>query len=442
MSTQPEATNQHHISAWKVILVIVLLVAVVATIGGLGYFPRKEREAAAVAAAGLERDTLPRVVSAKVKLAPADVDVALPGTISALSEASIYARAAGYVKKRYVDIGDKVKEGQLLAEIEAPELDQQVAQAKAAFSQAQQQIAQTKASLLQSQSQRDLAKVTSERFAALVSKGAVARQDADIQATTWKTSEALVSAQEANVRASEDNVHQAQANLDRISALQEYKNVRSPMAGIVTARNIEVGSLISPSGGGQGVSANPTVGGGASGNELFRLAQTRTVRILESVPQSSVGSITPGMKTEITLLEFPNRKFEGKVVRSSNSLDPGSRTMLVEVQLPNADGKLMPGMYAEVRFRNHREKPPYLVPGDALIAGAAGPRVAILEDAPGGQPGAKKIRLQAVLIGRDYGAQTEIVNGLTGSETVVVNPGDDVREGALVLADPQKGAGK
>lgn len=442
MSTQPEPTNQHHISAWKVILVIVLLVAVVATIGVLGYFPRKEREAAAVAAASLERDTLPRVVSAKVKLAPADVEVALPGTISALSEASIYARAAGYVKKRYVDIGDKVKEGQLLAEIEAPELDQQVAQAKAAFSQAQQQIAQTKASLLQAQSQRDLAKVTSERYTGLVAKGAVARQDADVQAATYKTSEALVAAQEANVRASEENVRQAQANLDRISALQEYKNVRSPMAGIVTARNIEVGSLISPSGGGQGVSANPAAGGGASGNELFRLAQTKTVRILESVPQSSVGSITPGMKTEITLVEFPNRKFEGKVVRSSNSLDPASRTMLVEVQLPNADGKLMPGMYAEVRFRNHRETPPFLVPGDALIASGAGPRVAVLEDAPGGQPGAKKIRLQAVQIGRDYGAQTEIVNGLTGKETVVVNPGDDVREGAIVLTDPQKGAGK
>ncbi len=435
-------TNQHHISAWKVILVIVLIVATVAGIGILGYFPRKEREAAANAAAREERDTLPRVLSAKVKQAPADVEVALPGTISAVSEASIYARAAGYVKKRYVDIGDRVKEGQLLAEIEAPELDQQVAQAKAAFSQSQQQIAQTRASLLQAQSQRDLAKITSERYAGLVAKGAVARQDADVQAATWKTSEAVVAAQEANVRAAEENVRQAQANLDRVTALQDYKSVRAPMAGIVTARNIDVGSLISASGAGQGVSANPSAAGGASGNELFRLAQTRTVRILESVPQSSAGSIVAGMKTEVTLVEFPNRKFEGKVVRSSNSLDPGSRTMLVEVQVANADGKLMPGMYAEVRFRNHRDTPPFLVPGDSVIGGTTGTRVAILEDAPGGQPGAKKIRLQAVQLGRDYGAQTEIIGGLTGNEIVVVNPGDDVREGAIVLADPQKGAGK
>lgn len=436
-------TNQHHISAWKVILVIVLLAATVAGIGILGYFPRQAREAAANAAAREERDTLPKVVSAKVKRAPADVDVVLPGTISALTEASIYARAAGYVKKRYVDMGDRVKEGQLLAEIEAPELDQQVAQAKAAFSQAQQQIAQTKASLLQAQAQRDLAKITSERYTGLVAKGAVARQDADVQVATYKTADAVVAAQEANVRAAEENVRQARANLDRVTALQEFKSVRAPMAGVVTARNIDVGSLISSSGGGQGVSVNPTAGGGGNnGNELFRLAQTRTVRILESVPQSSAGSILPGMKTEISIVEFPNRKFEGKVVHSSNSLDPGSRTMLVEVQVPNADGKLLPGMYAEVRFRSHRETPPFLVPGDAVIGGTSGTRVAILEDAPGGQPGAKKIHMQAVQIGRDYGAQTEIVGGITGNEIVVVNPGDDVREGAIVLADPQKGAGK
>ncbi len=442
MSQSNAGTNQHHISAWKVILVIVLLVAVVAGVGILGYFPHKAREAAANSAAREERDTLPRVVSAKVKRAPSDVEVVLPGTISALTEASIYARAAGYVKKRYADIGDRVKEGQLLAEIEAPELDQQVAQAKAAFSQAQQQIAQTKASLLQSQAQRDLARLTSERYTSLVAKGAVARQDADVQTATYKTAEAVVAAQEANIRAAEDNVHQAQANLDRVTALQEYKSVRAPMAGVVTARNIDVGSLISTSGGGQGASSNPTAGGGNNGNELFRLAQTKTVRILESVPQSSAGSIVPGMKAEISIVEYPNRKFEGKVARSSNSLDPASRTMLVEVQVPNADGKLIPGMYAEVRFRSHRDTPPNLIPGDAVIGGTAGTRVAILEDAPGGQPGAKKIRIQAVLLGRDYGAQTEIIGGLTGNEIVVVNPGDDVREGAVVLADPQKGAGK
>jgi multidrug efflux pump subunit AcrA (membrane-fusion protein) len=437
-----QESHPHHISAWKVILVIGFLVAAVAAIAVTGYIPRRERQRAANAAAQEVSESLPRVTSAMVRRAPADVDIALPGSISALSEASIYARAAGYVRKRHVDIGDRVKEGQLLAEIEAPELDQQVAQARAAFSQAQQQLAQVRAALVQAQAQRDLAKVTSERYSGLIAKGAVSRQDADVQQASFKTADALVAAQESSVRASEENIHQAQANLDRILALQEYKNVRAPMAGVITARNIEVGSLISATGGGQGASANPTAASGASGNELFRVAQTRTVRILESVPQSTAVSILPGMSTEVSVLEFGNRKFAGKVVRSSNALDPASRTMLVEVQVNNADGKLIPGMYAEVRFRSHRPSPPFLIPGDAVIAGAVGPRVAVLLDAADSKPGGKKVHLQAVQIGRDYGAQTEITGGLTGTEMVVVNPGDDVREGALVLADAQKGAGK
>src|ERR1700712_3687786 len=157
-------SHPHHISRWKVVLVVALLAGAVAAVAMLGYFPRKARQDAANSAASEQRDTLPKVSSARVTLAPADVEVSLPGTISALSEASIYARAAGYVRKRYADIGDRVKEGQLLAEIEAPELDQQVAQARAAFSQAQQQVAQVRASLLQAQAQRDLARVTAERY--------------------------------------------------------------------------------------------------------------------------------------------------------------------------------------------------------------------------------------------------------------------------------------
>ena len=172
------------------------------------------------------------------------------------------------------------------------------------------------------------------------------------------------------------------------------------------------------------------------------LAQVSTVRILENVPQANAVSIRPGMPTEVTVVEFPNRKFQGKVVRSSNSLDPASRTMLVEVHVPNGDGKLLPGMYADVKFRSHRDSPPVLIPGDALIAGTLGPRVAVLIDSPGSVPGTKKIHLQPVQIGRDYGAQTEITSGLTGDEIVVVNPGDEVREGAVVLIDTQKGAGK
>jgi multidrug efflux pump subunit AcrA (membrane-fusion protein) len=270
----------------------------------------------------------------------------------------------------------------------------------------------------------------------------VARQDADTQQATYKTAEALVVAQEANVSAAAENVRQAEANLQRIVALQDFKNVRAPFAGIITVRNIDVGSLISPTGGGQGMSPTPGGAAGAAGNEMYRVAQIATVRIMENVPQTNAPGIRIGMPAEVSVTEFPDRKFHGTVARTSNSLDPASRTMLVEVHVENRDGKLLPGMYAEVRFRGHRDSPPVLVPGDSVIAGNAGPMIAVLEDAPGdnGNPetrGAKKIHLTPVRIGRDYGVQTEVTSGLEGSEMVVVNPGDDVREGALVKAESE-----
>ena len=440
--TAPKGEEQHphHISPFKVVLVLVILAAVVVAIALAGYLPRKQREEAAASVAKEEKNTLPRVAVAKVKRAPQDTEVVLPGTISALTEASIFARASGYVKKRYADIGDRVKEGQLIAEIEAPELDQQVAQARAAVSQAEQQLGQTKASLLQAQSQRDLAKITADRYNNLVGRGAVARQDADTQAATFKTSEALVAAQEANVSAAGESVRQAQANLQRILALQDFKNVRAPFAGVITVRNIDVGSLISPTGGGQGMMQTASSPANASGNEMYRVAQISTVRLMESVPQTNAPGIRIGMPAEVTVTEFPGRKFAGKVARTANSLDPASRTMLVEVHVDNRDGKLLPGMYAEVRFRGHRDTPPVMVPGDSVIAGNSGPLVAILVDAAedNGNPdtlGAKKIHLVPVQIGRDYGVQTEVTFGLQGSETVVMNPGDEVREGALVKAE-------
>ncbi len=377
----------------------------------------------------------------KVARAPRDSELLLPGSISAIAEASIYARAAGYVRKRLVDIGDRVRTGQLLAEIETPDFDQQVAQTRAALAQARQQLSQTQAALVESQAQRDLAKVTWQRYDNLVKRGAVARQDADQQESGYKTAEALVTAQQANVNAAQENVSQAQANLDRMVTLQEYQNVRAPFDGVVTARNIDTGYLISSTGGGQG-SAPINVPGApaasASGNEMFRVAQIGTLRIVIDVPQANTADITVGMPAEVLVQQLPGRVFHGKVTRTANSLDPNSRTMPTQIELPNEGGKLFPGMYAQVRFRNHRDAPPLLVAGDAIIAGAAGTQVAVLEDVPtaiAGDPqkqGAKRIHLQTVQLGRDYGPQTEIASGLEGWEWVVVNPGDEVREGNLV----------
>lgn len=436
--TRPEAAvkppHEHHISPWKVVLVLLFLAGIVVAVALAGYIPRKHRDAAAAAVAEEEKTALPAVSSIKVTRAPSDVETVLPGTISPMVEASIYARAAGYVKKRYFDIGDRVREGALMAEIEAPELDQQVAQARAALAQVKQQLAQARASLVQAQSQRDLAKITADRYASLVARGAVARQDADTVQSNYRTSDALVAAQEANVRAVEENIGQSQANLDRVLALQEFKSVKAPFAGVVTARNVEAGSLISPSGGGLGASPmSPGAAPSNSGNEMYRVAQISTVRILENVPQANAPGIVSGMPAEVTVTEFPGRVFSGRVARTSNALDPNSRTMLVEVHVENRDGKLLPGMYASVRFRSHRDAPPLLIPGDAVIAGSAGNRVAVLEETQ--QEDVRKVHIQPVSIGRDFGVQTEVLGGLQGSETIVVNPSDDVREGALVKAE-------
>ncbi len=437
----PAKPHPHHISAGKVIVVLLLLAAIVAAVALAGYLPRKAREEAANAAANTEKTTLPTVTSARVHLAAGDSDVVLPGGLSPLLESSIYARAAGYVRKRYVDIGDRVKEGQLMAEIDAPELDQQVAQSRAAVSQAEQQLGQAKAALVQAESQRDLAKVTAERYNNLVGRGAVARQDADTQQSNYKTSEALVAAQQSSVQASAENVKQAQANLARVIDLQDFKSVKAPYAGIVTARNIDAGALISPSGAGQGASPMSTGGAlAANGNEMFRVAQIGTMRILINVPQTNAPGIHVGMPAGVDVNEFQGKSFDGKVTRTTNSLDPNSRTLLVEVQVQNSNGKLLPGMYAEVRFSSHRDLPPLLVPGDALIAANAGPQVAVLLDTD--NSASKKIHLQPVQLGRDFGAETEILSGLQGSETVVVNPGDDVREGALVRVESIPATGR
>lgn len=440
----PAPPHPHHISAGKVFLVILLLAIIVGAVGVAGYFPRKAREQAANAAASEQRTTVPVVTAAKVRRAAGDTELTLPGNLSPLTETSIYARSSGYVRKRYVDIGDRVREGQIMAEIDAPELDQQVAQSRAALAQARQQLTQAQAALVQAETQRDLAKVTADRYNNLVTKGAVARQDADIQQSNFKSSDALVAAQEASVRASEENVRQSQANLDRITSLQDFKSVKAPFAGIVTARNIDTGALISSTGAGQGASPMSANGvASASGNEMFRVAQIGTIRILVSVPQTNAPGISIGMPVTLMVNEYPGRVFSGKATRTTNSIDPGSRTLLVEVQVSNADGKLLPGMYTLARFRNHRDHPPLLVPGDSLITANTGLEVAVLSDAP---DGSKKIHLQPITLGRDYGAETEVISGLEGNETVVVNPGDEVREGALVKAElaagPQNGAAK
>jgi RND family efflux transporter MFP subunit len=425
-----------------------LLVLAVVTISGvlflMGWNRHRRVTEQVDAAAEHEKNTPPMVNGAKVVRAPANVSIQLPGNITPVTEAFIYARASGYVKKRYVDIGDRVKEGQLLAEIDSPELDNQVAQARATLTQAESQGTQARAQLENQQAQLNLARVTWDRYRNLAARGAIARQDADQQETTFHTSEASVKAAQANVGAVDENVKAARANLDRLIALQEFEKVKAPFTGVITVRNFDIGALISAAGSTQSAAAS-------GGTEMFRLARFDVLRILVNVYQENAPWIKAGQSGEVFVQEFPNRKFIGRITRTASAVDVTSRTMLTEVQIPNPDMVLLPGMYAQVRLSRETAEPPLLVPGDSIVTSNHGLQVAELLDpepdrsqgAEKRQPGLKRVHFTSVQVGRDNGEQIEVTKGLQGWEYVVVNPGDAIQEGAIVqpvtMAAPKQG---
>ena len=422
-----------------------------------GYIARKKTTEQLNAAAELRKMSPVVVNAAKVKRAPSTSEVLLPGNITPITEAYVYARAAGYLKRRYVDIGDRVRAGQLLAEIDAPDLDQQVSQAEAAVAQAEGQLGQTEATLQQLIATRDLANITWKRYQVLTASGAVSRQDGDMQQTASKTAEANVTAGEKNVRAAQEFVRASKATLQRLITLQGYEKIASPFAGIVTSRNVDVGALISATGSSLGPTtstASPT--DVPRGGEVFRVAEISKLRILVTVPQTDAPGIKVGQAADVTVGEFPNRTFPGKVTRTSNALDAGSRTLLTEVQVANPTGILLPGMYTLVKFITERAEPPFLVPDAALVVQSNGTKLAVLapltaqEQAnaksqgvdPAAVPRVRRVHFQDVKPGRDYGIELEILSGLKGDEEVAVDPGDVVKEGAIVLPAASGQAGK
>ncbi len=488
----PPAQRRSRIHPWKIGLIAFVGLLVIFLVG---FLPRHNRDEEVKASTESESSALPSANVTQVKRSAPVATLLLPGNTTPLTEAYIYARATGYVRKRYVDIGDRVKEGQVLADIDAPDLDAQVAQGRAALAQAQQQWAQAVAALENAAAQRDLAKVTWDRYKVLVTHGAISRQDADTQEANYKTTTANVHLQDAGVRTAEENVRAARANLDRLIALQEFERVRAPFSGVVTARNFDVGAFIngngaastassSPGGGTQTVGqlgnagatgsaptqsnipSSPTATGtppaGSSG-ELFRVAQIDWLRVLVNVPQEYAPTVRVGMQASIMVREFAGRQFGGTVTRTSQSLDQITRTLLTEVQVGNPQYTLLPGMYAQVQFSDNRPSPPLLVPGDSVMATSNGLEVAILQDLTPEERNqlrdrlqpkkkesgkaaeqqerkaqeeigqAKKIAIRAVQLGRDYGTETEITAGLQAGETVVVNPGDGTRAGEFIL---------
>ncbi len=446
------AQERGALTSRRVLLTLGLLGLAFMSLFVFGYRHYLQRQRVVEAAAGAAGESLPIVNVQKVRRAPGTVELRLPGNITPVTEAYIYARASGYVRRRHVDIGDTVRSGQLLAEIEAPELDQQVKQARAALAQAEKQLDQATADLVDARAKMELARVTWDRFKVLVDHGAVSRQEGDNQLAAFRSTSATVTSYEARIGSAEQNVHAARANLERLSALQDFEKVRAPFNGVITARNFDVGALISGTGSsmGQSQSAGSMAGpsAGSQGGELFRIAQTAVLRVLVSVPESSAPGIRTGQPAVVTVEAFPKQEFRGRITRTANAVDINSRTMLTEIQVQNPSMLLLPGMFVEVRLLSARAEPPLVIPGEGVIATARGLRVAVLTDPPAGDlhsrpypPQAKRVHMQEVQVGRDYGQEIEVVSGLQGWEYIVLNPGDEIEEGVLVhpVAAPEAG---
>ena len=383
---------------------VLLIVAFLA-----GYVPLQQREATLRAEADAQERGLPRLVVMRVERGPAQNEMKLPGTMQALTEAPILARTDGYLKRRLVDIGDRVRVGQVLAEIDAPEVDQQIHQTEAAVEQAEAAAEQAQANLEQGRANRELARITAERTERLTERGISPQQEGDQSRAQLAAQDANVQALEKAVNAQRSNLAAAKANHARLQDVQGYRVVKAPFDGVITLRNVDVGALVT------------------TGNTLlYRIAQIGTLRTYVNVPQAYVTTVHVGQPAALTVSHFPGRRFQGTVARTANALDPATRTMLVEVDVPNADGTLFPGTYAEVDLSGSRTNPPLVVPAAAILFRTDGAQVALV------QPD-HTVQLQKITVGRDYGDRVEILQGIEEGATIVAAPGDSARQGAKIV---------
>ena len=520
-------------------------IALVALLFFLGLVPKLKSRAALVAETHSRNGAAPEVEVTTPHMA-SDDDLLLSGDVQAISATSIQARASGYIARLYVDIGSRVKAGQVLAEIESPDADQQVAQAnadtarsratvgqslanvaksqagvaqsqadlvrqKAAIKQAQAalagsqakvaqaqaaeagakaKLAQTRhavdtqnASLAQADSQYDLATVTARRYAALLKEGFVAQQDYDQAAATLKTTAATVQAAQANIQASKSDVTAAEqdvaaaaalvdaarsdedaaranvaagiaayqslltdvtasratvqasradvaanqaavssseANARRYEVLSGFKRVVAPFDGVITARNVDIGSLVSPGTNVAAGSTTPTSG-------LFGIARTDTLRIFVNLPQTYYQWVKAGSRARVLIRELPNTPFEGIVQQSAGALNSGSRTLLTEIRLPNPGSVLLPGMYAQVQLPTGSGHATLRVPADVLKVDAQGTRIGVVDPQ-------NRVHFRNIVLGRDFGSEVEVVSGITAADRLVDNPSDDLKDGGTVHA--------
>lgn len=326
---------------------------------------------------------LPTVSIVRPQITSGAEEVVLPGNMQAFIDTPIWARSSGYLKAWYVDIGAHVKQGQPLALIESPETDQQLEQAKEQLNTAQANL--------------KLSQITAARYTDLFTTDSVAKQDVDN----------AVQAAAANAA----TVKSAQANVSRLQQLVDYEKVFAPFDGVITVRNVDVGALVD-------ADTNTT------GKELFHLSSTNTLRTYVNVPEAYSRAAKPGVKATLTLTEFPGRQFRGTIVRNADAIDMNSRTLLVEVDVPNPTGELLPGSYVSVHLKLPSKVQALVVPANALLFRSEGLRVAVVRD--------NRTALQPVILGRDFGDTVEIVSGIAPTDSVIVNPSDSIVSGEQV----------
>jgi RND family efflux transporter MFP subunit len=381
LGTEGEAIGPKHWSAASRTMGIVALLAVafftVVLLFGLAHQRVVRSELASDA-----RDHVRMPVSVThPQTSASQLTVRFPANIQAYTETPIYARTNGYIKQWYVDIGGRVARGQLLAEIETPELDQQLRQAQAAQAQAEANL--------------ELARTTAVRYQQLVKQDGVSQQETDQAVST-------LHADEANLRA-------AIASVNQLKELQSFEKVTAPFAGTITARNIDIGTLI------------------ASGTNtlLFRLAETSTLRVYADVPEVDSKDVAIGVAVELETPSTRGKEFRGQVVRTAGAIEPVSRTLLTEIRVPNPKLELVPGEFGEVTFHLHSSKPLLIIPSSSLLFRAEGPQVALVKEDG-------RVHLQNIKLGRDLGTSVEVVSGLTADDAVIDNPSDAITDGVLV----------
>jgi membrane fusion protein, multidrug efflux system len=372
----------------KALLLIGAALLVLLAAGALTLLLRASHDRALASETNVE--AMPTVVAVHPLAEQPDLELVLPGTLQAFQESPIFARTNGYLLRWYKDIGSRVKRGDLLAEIDTPEIDQELRQARASREQVVSQV--------------ELARVTAERWENLRKSDSVSAQEADQQSSAYRQSQANLAASNANVRRLED--------------LESFKRVYAPFNGVLTRRNVDAGALINA---------------GAGGKELFDIAQVELLRVYTSVPQAYSPYIRPGVKVTITLQEFPGKKFGGSVARTAEAIDPATRTLLTEVDVPNRSGELLPGSFGQVHFTVGANVQRLTVPVNAMLFRSQGPQVAVVNTN-------SRIELRSLTIGRDYGTALEVLGGLSAGDQVVVNPPDSLEQGQQVrVVQPSEG---